>query len=106
MTKLFATVRQVTSASADRRQPQQPTAEAKTILRSESDVSDRQLGEGLTTVLILVEREGDVERRPVIGEVVVAFGGPPRDGAEDPAILPQRQFEVALFQLARPVDDL
>ena len=69
-------------------------------------IGERQLDVRLSIVLVLLEREGDVERGLVLGEVVVALGGAPGDGAEDPAVLLERHLEVALLQLARAVDDL
>ena len=69
-------------------------------------VGERQLDVGLAVVLILLEREGDVERGLVLGEVVVALGRAPGDGAEDAAVLLERHLEVPLLQLARTVDDL
>src|SRR5439155_21547313 len=66
----------------------------------------RQLHVRLAMLLVLFEREGDVERGLVLGEVVVALGRAPRDGAEDPAILSERHLEVTLLQFPRAVDDL
>src|SRR6187455_1999358 len=70
------------------------------------DIRERQLNVGLSIVLILLERKGDVDGALVLGEIVVLLGGAPGDRAEDAAILLQRHFEVALFELAWAIDDL
>src|SRR5262245_32413732 len=50
-------------------------------------VSQSELDERLSIVLVLLQGEGDVDGGLVLGEVVVAFGGAPGNGAEDPAVL-------------------
>src|SRR5256885_1385949 len=70
------------------------------------EIRERQLDVAFAIVLILLEREGDVERRFVLGEVVEALRGAPGDGAEDAPSLLERHLEVPLVQLARAVDYL
>src|SRR4026208_1660738 len=79
----------------------------RTYLRksASSYIRERQLDERLPIVLILFERKGDVERRLVGLEVVVALGRAPGDGAEDPPLLLERHLEVPFLELTRPVDD-
>ena len=69
-------------------------------------VGERQLDVGFAVVLILLQRESDVERGFVLGEVVVPLGRAPGDRAENAALLLERHLEVALLQLSRTVDDL
>src|SRR4051812_453814 len=71
----------------------------------QSEISNVELDGHLTIVLILLEREGDVDG-PLVAKRVLPFGGTPGNRAEDAAVLLQRHLEVALFQLARAVDDL
>src|SRR4051812_7822042 len=71
----------------------------------QSEISNVELDEHLTIVLILLEREGDVDR-PLVAERVLALGGTPGNRPEDPALLLQRHLQVALFERARAVDDL
>src|SRR5262245_59204282 len=85
--------------------PQIPKSSNPYILRF-PEVCQCQLDVGLTIVLVLLQRERDVERSLVLGEEIVAFGGTPGHGAEDAAILPQRHLEMAFLQPARTVDDL
>src|SRR5438093_143506 len=46
------------------------------------EIRERQFDVAFSIVLIVLEREGDVERRFVLGEVVVALRGAPGDRAE------------------------
>src|ERR1051325_4172648 len=72
-------------------------------------VCERELDVGLSIVLVLFQREGDVDRaadRLARGEVVVPLRGAPRDRAEDAPFLLERQLQVTLLQHARAVDDL
>src|SRR5262249_60149655 len=69
-------------------------------------VGQGELDERLSIVLILFEREGDVDGGLVLGEVVVAIRGAPGDGAEDAAVLLERHLEVARLQLSWTVGDL
>src|SRR4029450_3702170 len=62
-----------------------------------SQVCERQLHVGLAIVLVLFEREGDVDGGLVLLEELVTLGGAPGDGAEDPAVLLERHLEVALL---------
>ena len=48
-------------------------------------VGQRQLDIGFAVVLVLIERERDVERRFVLGQEVVPLGCAPGDRAENPA---------------------
>src|SRR5438876_2954422 len=70
------------------------------------EIRERQFDVAFSIVLIVLEREGDVERRFVLGEVVVALRGAPGDRAEDAPFLLERHLEVPLLQLARAVDNL
>src|SRR5205085_11671416 len=71
-----------------------------------SEVRERELDERLAIILILLEREGDVDRRLVLREIVVALGGAPCDRAEDAAVLLERHLQMPLLQLAWTIDDL
>src|SRR6185503_17432722 len=83
-----------------------PTIQRTYLRKSASSyIRERQLDERLPIVLILFERKGDVERRLVGLEVVVALGRAPGDGAEDPPFLLEGHLEVPFLELARTVDD-
>src|SRR4026208_2260258 len=62
-------------------------------------VREGELNVRLSIVLVLLQREGDVERGLVLGEVIVSLGAAPGDRAEDPAVLPERHLEMPLFEL-------
>src|SRR5215831_5085246 len=57
-----------------------------------SSVRQRELHERLAAELVLLERERHIERRPVLGQVVVSFGCAPGDRAEDAAVLLERHL--------------
>src|SRR3954453_21767407 len=69
----------------------------------QSEISNVELDGHLTIVLILLEREGDVDG-PLVAKRVLPFVGTPGNRAEDAAVLLQRHFEVTLFQLSRYVN--
>src|SRR5206468_8149382 len=56
-------------------------------------VGERQLDEGLSIVMVRLERKRDVDRGSMLGEILVALGGAPGDGAEDAAVLLQRHLQ-------------
>src|SRR5262245_47718578 len=63
-------------------------------------VGERQLDVCFSIVLVLFQRERDVERGPVLGQVVVPFSGTPGDRTEDAAVLLEGHLEMAFLQLA------
>src|SRR5258705_5468444 len=82
------------------------TAECRLLIRlliphsintQQSEISNGQLYECLTIVLILLEREGDVERGFVLDEIVVALGRAPGDRAKNAAVLLERHLQVSLL---------
>src|SRR5262245_42970505 len=68
-------------------------------------ICERQLDERFPIVLVLFERERDVDRTLVLSEIVVLLSGAPGDRAEDASVLLQRHLQVAFLQRARTVDD-
>src|SRR5690242_7215334 len=69
-------------------------------------IRQRQLHVSLAAEFVLLQGEGDVHGRAVLGEERLALGGPPGDGAEHTPVLPQAHLQVAVLEAARAVDDL
>src|ERR1700722_4803575 len=76
------------------------------LLPALPEVCERQLDVCLSIVLIVVERERDVQCGSVFGEEVAVLGGAPGDCAEDAAALLERHLEMAFLQLPRAIHDL
>ena len=69
-------------------------------------VRKRELHKRLAAECILLEREGHVERRPVLGEIVMALGRAPRDRAENAPVLLERHLQMTFLELPGPIDNL
>ena len=72
---------------------------------SDSHVAHRKLQILIALVSIVFERKREVQRRPVLGDELLALDGPPRNRAENAAVLLERHLQMLLLEAPWTIDD-
>src|SRR3954471_20863136 len=71
-----------------------------------TEVAHRELQEVIALVLIVIEREGEIQRGTVLCNEVLTLDGAPRNGAKNPSVLLERHLQMPLLHPPRAIDHL